>query len=1047
MAQPNNQVLCKGDATAAIIFTGPVSSTTYNWSNDNTQIGLGASGTGNIPSFATINNTAAPLVATITVSVNANGCSVPSKIFTITVNPTPDVVQPADQSLCNGSATAAINFSGVVSGTTYSWTNSDPSIGLAASGTGNIAAFTATNNTTTPVTATITVTPSANNCPGASKTFTITVNPTPGVAQPDNQVLCKGDATAAIIFTGPVSSTTYNWANNNTLIGLAANGTGNIPSFTAINNTTLPVTATITVTANANGCSSTTKVFTITVNPMPAVTQPSDYIYCNGATATAIIFATAVSGSTFNWTNDNPSIGLSASGTGSIAAFTATNNTNTPVTATITVSATANGCPGPSKTFTITVNPTADMNQPANQVLCNGSTTTAINFTGTVSGTIYSWTNSNPSIGLGASGTGDIGVFTAINNSNVPVTATISVVAAANSCNGQTKSFTITANPTAAVIQPADQVLCNGSTSDAVVFLSNVNSTTFNWTNSNTAIGLGAGGSGDIPAFTAMNTTNAPLIATITVSPLAGSCTGPSKIFTITVNPTPDVTRPTDQTLCTENLTSGIVFSGAVNGTIYNWTNNNTAIGLAGYGVGNIPAFTAINHSDTISTAMISVTPEINNCPGNSQNFMIIVKPSPIVNQPGNQALCDRSLTSPITFTATLTGATFTWTNSNPSIGLEASGNGNIAAFIALNNSDTAIIALINVTASSNGCTGPVNSAVITVNPTPSIVASNDKIVCLGNATQLSATGGAQYSWSPVDRLSCSTCANPIATPIDSIRYVVKGTSTAGCIAFDSVLLSVIKPFRMLMAPGDSLCIGESTGLHAMQAATYLWSPPAGLNNVNIADPTATPQVSTIYTVVGYDSHHCFTDTGHVTVIVGPKPTVDIGDDITTQTGIPVTLHPVTQNGPIVSWLWTPATELSCSDCPNPVASVKNNITYTVTVKNSFGCYATDRIIINVFCKSAQVFIPNAFTPDGDGLNDILMVRGSGISVKTFRIFSRWGELVFERTNFSANDPKYGWDGKIRGVPASPDVFVYTAEVVCDNGITYVYKGNTTVLK
>ena len=75
------------------------------------------------------------------------------------------------------------------------------------------------------------------------------------------------------------------------------------------------------------------------------------------------------------------------------------------------------------------------------------------------------------------------------------------------------------------------------------------------------------------------------------------------------------------------------------------------------------------------------------------------------------------------------------------------------------------------------------------------------------------------------------------------------------------------------------------------------------------------------------------------------------------------------------------------------------------------------------------------------------MVRGSGISVKTFRIFSRWGELVFERTNFSANDPKYGWDGKIRGVPASPDVFVYTAEVVCDNGITYVYKGNTTVLK
>jgi gliding motility-associated-like protein len=98
-------------------------------------------------------------------------------------------------------------------------------------------------------------------------------------------------------------------------------------------------------------------------------------------------------------------------------------------------------------------------------------------------------------------------------------------------------------------------------------------------------------------------------------------------------------------------------------------------------------------------------------------------------------------------------------------------------------------------------------------------------------------------------------------------------------------------------------------------------------------------------------------------------------------------------------------------------------------------------------CKSVQVFIPNAFSPDGDGLNDIFMIRGRGITVKSFRIFNRWGEMVFEKQNFFPDDPKFGWDGKVKGVPATPDVFVYTAEIFCDNGIPYTYKGNVTILK
>jgi gliding motility-associated-like protein len=251
----------------------------------------------------------------------------------------------------------------------------------------------------------------------------------------------------------------------------------------------------------------------------------------------------------------------------------------------------------------------------------------------------------------------------------------------------------------------------------------------------------------------------------------------------------------------------------------------------------------------------------------------------------------------------------------------------------------------------------------------------------------------------------------------------------------------------MLISPNDTLCIGDSVNLNANGANIYLWSPPQGLNRVDIASPTARPNATTLYRVVGYDGHNCFTDTNFVKITVGPKPTVNLGADLNVSTGSVINLSPVTQNGPIINWAWTPSTGLSCANCPSPTLTVTENIYYTLTVTNNFGCIARDIISIFTFCKSAQVFIPNSFTPDGDGLNDILMVRGKGIYVKNFRIFNRWGELVFEKTNFNPNDTKYGWDGKVRGIPATPDVFVYTAEIICDNGVIYTYKGNTTLLK
>jgi gliding motility-associated-like protein len=242
--------------------------------------------------------------------------------------------------------------------------------------------------------------------------------------------------------------------------------------------------------------------------------------------------------------------------------------------------------------------------------------------------------------------------------------------------------------------------------------------------------------------------------------------------------------------------------------------------------------------------------------------------------------------------------------------------------------------------------------------------------------------------------------------------------------------------------------MGRSANLLATGASRVSWSPAIGLNNTGISNPVANPMITTSYRAVGYDGFNCFTDTAFVLVTVGKYPTVNLGPDQSLLAGTVLPLKTDIQNGPISTWSWSPAKDLSCGACALPNAVIKNNISYVVNVKNIYGCEASDTIQIKVFCEDSQLFVPNAFTPDGDGINDVLMVRGKGIvSVKYFRVFNRWGELVFERSDFPPNNITYGWNGKIRGAVGQSDIYVYTAAVICEAGATFVYKGNTSIIK
>ena len=348
------------------------------------------------------------------------------------------------------------------------------------------------------------------------------------------------------------------------------------------------------------------------------------------------------------------------------------------------------------------------------------------------------------------------------------------------------------------------------------------------------------------------------------------------------------------------------------------------------------------------------------------------------------------------------------------------------------------------------GCSDTLHAEIYPILPIanagPDSVVCPDKPITIGTKPDNRFT----YAWGPPDYLSDTSVGMPVSTPPKPASYVVTVTSIeSGCEAKDTVNLTMFQPIAVAVSPDQTICEGQSVAIQASGTAVlYAWSPSGGLNRSNIANPVAYPSVTTTYKVVGYDGHQCFTDTGIVKVTVNPKPRVKLGPDLTLPTGSTQSLKAETPDTNIVSWRWSPPDNLSCTDCPTPTAEVKRNITYRATIQNEFGCIAADSMNIKTFCAGSQVFIPNAFTPDGDGLNDVMMVRAKGISVvRSFRIFSRWGQLVFEKTNFPPNDPLYGWDGKIKSITGPAEVYVYTAEVVCENDLINTYKGNITLLR
>ena len=337
----------------------------------------------------------------------------------------------------------------------------------------------------------------------------------------------------------------------------------------------------------------------------------------------------------------------------------------------------------------------------------------------------------------------------------------------------------------------------------------------------------------------------------------------------------------------------------------------------------------------------------------------------------------------------------------------------------------------------------------ITIHPIPTITLKLNSIVCRGDSLELMANGALSYIWTDQNnKIICTDCSSVMVKPVNNSKYNVLGYSEYGCSEIKTTDVRVIQPLKMITTPGDTLCVGQTKQIFSAGASSYSWYPATGLSNKNVSSPFATPQSSTIYHVIGKDAFNCFTDTAEIKLIVGLPTPINIGKDTVITAGTTYQLNANAQTQDIRKWIWKSPFELSCRNCPTPTVKIDNDATFICTAINKYGCASNDTLNIITFCNTTDLFVPNAFSPDGDGINDVLLVQGKGIKmIKSFRIFTRWGEIVFEKMNFLPGDPAYAWDGKIKGKPAPPDVFVYVSEVICEKGIPSIFKGNVAILK
>lgn len=352
------------------------------------------------------------------------------------------------------------------------------------------------------------------------------------------------------------------------------------------------------------------------------------------------------------------------------------------------------------------------------------------------------------------------------------------------------------------------------------------------------------------------------------------------------------------------------------------------------------------------------------------------------------------------------------------------------------------ITTLYYVDLEANGCVNN-DSVQIRVVDFVTLQALADTTICQGDTIQLGAiTDGLQFNWTPPLTLDDPSILNPLAITNNTTTYQI--TATIGsCMAIDDIIVTTV-PYPVANAGVDqTICYNSTSQLNGATSGSFSnWSPVNYLNNPFILNPISTPPRTTNYTLFAYDTLGCpKPGIDSVTIFVNPKINANAGRDTIVVVG-----QPLQFNGSGGShYLWTPPTGLSNPSIANPIGvygSANDTINYKLLVMDDIGCADSAFVSVSIFKTIPYIFVPTAFTPNNDGLNDILKPVAAGMQkINNFSIYNRWGQLVFT----SQNDN--GWDGRINGQLQGSGVFVWMISAVDFTGKPFFLKGTVTLIR
>lgn len=991
----NNSALCAGQTLnlTASFTTGA----TYSWTGPNGFVSSAQN-----PVITSVTNLASGIYS---VSASVGGCSGPMGTTNVTINPIPAAPTASNNSgICVGQT---LSLTANPGGAVYNWTGP------------NGFTSTAQNPVITSASAsaggTYSVTQTVLGCTSAAGLTTASVSPIPSApVATSNSSICAGQ-TLSLSASFTVGAT-YNWTGPNTFTANVQN-----PVITLA---TTSASGIYSVSASVDGCFGPMGTVSVTVKSTPlAPSATNNSTICAGQT---LVLNANPSGSIYNWSGPNGFTSTLQNPVISNASTLA--NGNYSVTQTVLGCTSAAAITGVSIT-PIPAPPTGNSNSP----VCGGL---PLVFTLTPSGGTYSWSGPNSFTSTVQNPT--ISPATALSNGNYSVTTTVfgctSPVAIISASVG-----TIPGAPGLSANSP----LCVGSTlSLTATFTPGV---VYIWNGPNN--------------FT--STTQNPVIVSTstlatgiyTVNGSINGCNGPVSTITVGVDSPAIVDAGVvKDTICAN---AGII---PVNGTVTGVGMSSTwsTLGTGTFGnPNNLSTVYNISSSDTTSGIIkLVLSSSGGSCPSVKDTITYIILKAPFIEAGANLNVCKNAY---VALNATITGVTSSgiWTSSGT--GTFTPTIGSLNGYYIPSSADTALgsIKLTLETTNNKGCISRKDSLIVTFIPSPkaNFVSTNACATKPLSFTNMSVPSAsiASYTWDFGDGTGTSSLANPTYTYAVGNTYTVQHIVTLQNGCKDTIR----KPVTVFISPlanftASNVCAGnqsiflDSSSVNTGSLVSWNWNFGDGgtdtlANPTHLYTNTGTFPVS--FTVIS--SNGCATSTVK-NVVVRPRPLAQFGMSATTIVAYDnvsfTDQSTATAPAVINTWSWDFGNTIT-STLQNPTASWTDKGVYSVmlAIRDNFGCADTVRKDIVV---TLLPMVPTAFTPNGDGSNDFLFVKGGPFVKMSFRVYNNWGELLF-----NTDDQEKGWDGKYKGQPVPLGVYVWILDVDLYNGQSVRKTGDITILK